>query len=186
MEFLGKVGTADLSSVNGAPVGIIEGSRTPVKSRSKDIITAVGIVIIITTAFHDINLTRRRPTAILVFLRHHPDGRPKPIALWKLCSDLNLTILDELLTLGCETSRHDRVDHGSFLLAANSLAVQVGFARAGGLCEVDSMSIKELLLSNVGNLGRELRNNVETFRVGEGDLVRVGGPVESAISNEGF
>lgn len=39
-----------------------------------------------------------------------PDGRPKPVSLRHLCNDFHATILDGLLSCGCQTGGPNRID----------------------------------------------------------------------------
>ena len=69
--------TLDVSAVPG--VGGFGG--TPVHGRGDDVVTALSVGVVVAAGLHDVDFARGRPGTVGVVHGHHPDCRPKPVAL---------------------------------------------------------------------------------------------------------
>lgn len=87
---------------------------TEVKCRSNLFSTDVCVPVkqeSIASFLHDIDFTRSRPFAVDAEAWHHPQSRPQPITSWRLCAELNGSVLESERIPGIETSTSDRVDN---------------------------------------------------------------------------
>lgn len=90
--------------VVGLPPSIVGGVRSPVECRRHDVVAALGVRPIVAARLHDVNLSRLGPRAVGILDGQHPDGRPQPVSLGKLCSDLDTAVLDSGALLGVDAS----------------------------------------------------------------------------------
>lgn len=95
------------------PESICSWRWAPVKCRVHSITTIRVVDRAVAFGLSNVDLTRLWPVAIDTVLRHHPNCRPKPIALWHLGHDLDATILDALLAFCYQSGTSHRVDDGA-------------------------------------------------------------------------
>lgn len=70
----------------------------PVMQRARKLLDANLLPVrhesLVAARLQDVNLTRKRPRAVLVQLRLHPQGGPQPVARWQLGADLDASVLE--------------------------------------------------------------------------------------------
>jgi hypothetical protein len=159
----------------------------PVRGSIVDIAATFGVFGAVTTRLHDVNLATSRPVTVHRVLRHHPDGGPKPVALGKLCNNLDLTVTDALLSLGGQAGRADRRNHGALdrIRADEARRVRVAGARAvtaSALVDVEGVVGPHLVGGDVGVLGGKGRNDVKTLGVDIAVSLVGGRPVEGVVT----
>ena len=93
----------------------------------------------VASAFRDIDISRTRPLAVGIVVRHHPDGRPQPVSLRHLCNNLNLAKGDGLFTLCRDTATAYRIDDGAGRLVGSDRTVVDAF------CGACSISLTEFI-----------------------------------------
>lgn len=187
VEAVGVLAAADLLGSGGHPVGIGLVGWAPVSSAVVNIAATFAVIAAVATRLHDINLATPWPLAVDVVLGHHPNRRPEPISLRKLCNNLDLTVTNALLALGAETGRADGRDHVAFrrVGADEAGGVLVTCARSIATCalvEVESVVGVHLVGSDIGGLGGEGRHDVKAISIDVAVPLVGGGPVESVVA----
>jgi hypothetical protein len=90
MHLISKGAGVNVVSVGQVPFVLVP-VGTPVQSITENVMTTDIAVYSIATGLHNVDFTGCGPGAVCVVSWEHPDGRPNPITLWKLWSDLNST-----------------------------------------------------------------------------------------------
>lgn len=149
--------------------------------------TSTTIVVdIVSSQFSKVDLAAPGPTPIHRVFRHHPNGWPKPIASWHFGNDFHFAISDCLLPASVQSSgTHGRNDRSICPVRAYR-ALFVCRPRAASvsasLCQVQSVSVVDLISSDGSSIGREGRNNVKPVLVYKTILFVGGGPVKASVS----
>lgn len=173
------------------PPAIVDRGGAPVKGRGDQVVAHVVAARIVAAALGDVDLARLGPVAVDVVLRHHPDGRPQPVALGHARRHLDAAVADRLLAFGVEPRRPHRVDDLALGRVADGRAgvsrVQVvhlrlrrgAFAVGAAIRrQVDCVAVDQLVVGDVGALERHGRHNVQALRIDVRIGLVLGGPVK--------
>lgn len=114
---------------------VVVGIRTPVKSGRDDVVAALRVGVVVTARLNNVDLTRRRPWAVGVVNRQHPNGWPEPVTGRQLSLDFDTAVLDGGAGLGVDTSRFDRVDNSTVGGVGDRNAVRPFLDRAAAILE---------------------------------------------------
>lgn len=126
-----------LALVVGLPPRIIGGIRAPVEGRRHDVVAALLVGPVVASRLHDVDLSGRRPWAVRVLDRHHPDGGPKPVAFRKLGRNLHTAVLELGAFHGVDAARFGWRDDAGVArcgVGGSHAAVPI-FRRAGSVLE---------------------------------------------------
>jgi len=121
--------------VVGLPVAICVGGGTPVQGTRDDVVAALGVGVVVTSALHDINLPGLRPRAVRVVDGQHPDCRPEPLTGREFSIDFNAAVLDGGAFAGVDAARADGLDDGAVGGVGGGDALGPGCAGAGACFE---------------------------------------------------
>jgi len=131
-------GVESLSLVVCTPPCVVGCVWTPVKSGRHNVVSSLGIRVVVSTGFSNIDFSRQGPSTVGVVDRQHPDRWPQPISYWHLCSDLDTSVFDRSSSLGVDTSGLHRLYDfvGSKIRDGN--AVCEDFRGTGSIgCQID-------------------------------------------------
>jgi hypothetical protein len=73
----------------------------------------LGVCPVVAAGFGNVDFARLRPDAVCIFDRHHPDGRPEPVASRKFGGDFNTAVFDDGPLFSVDATRFDWVDDGT-------------------------------------------------------------------------
>lgn len=172
---IGRVKSLALDVV--LPPCVVVGVRSPVECRRDNVVTTLRVGVVVTAGLHQVNLTRRRPWAVGVVDRHHPNGRPEPVTCGQLGLDLDAAVLDRSTSLRANATRLDRIDDSAVCGVSDSHTVRPEIRRTASVLEqVDDIVRLHQLRVLEGWL--DLHHSV----LNEDVLIRVGRPFELAVS----
>lgn len=95
------------------------------ESASDDVVSASSVAVVVASGLSDIDFTRCGPSAECVVDRQHPDGGPKPVALWHCGYNFDTTVFDGCTFEGVDAAGFDWRDNGAVSDVGGSVAVVV-------------------------------------------------------------
>lgn len=123
--------TGSISSMEGflllasAPVAVVLLIGTPVKSTSDNVVSAGSIAVVVASGLSNINFARCGPRSKCIVDRQHPNGGPKPVALWHRRYNLDTTVFDGCAFERVDAARLDWRNNGAVGDVCGSVAVVV-------------------------------------------------------------
>jgi hypothetical protein len=160
------------------PPPIVIGIGSKMQRTAHNVVPTLLVLVIVAAGLYDVDLARRRPHAVRVVHRQHPNGRPQPVARGQLGRDLDAAEFDRGAALGVNTTGFDWVDDGAVGRVGVGEAIEKIGARAAFPTKVNG----GILFDE----GFVLQGGLDPKHVvfDEHVFVIVGCPFELAISKE--
>ena len=160
-----------------SPPTVIGSVGTKVKSARGDIVSTLGVSVVVSTRLHDVNFTRAGPFAIDVVLGQHPNSRPQPVTSRKLGLNLNTAVFDGGTKLGVDAAGLNRIDDCA--VGGVGGCDTVGPLRAGATV---ATQIKDVVVVNQAFILKSWLDDEDAI-LEENVLVSVGGLLKLAVAN---
>ena len=126
------------------PPGVGGGRGAPVQSAAHDVVAPLPVAVVVAARLYNVDLPAGGPGSVFVAHRHHPDGRPQPVALRQDRRHFHATVADRGAFFGVDAAGFDGWDDGAIGGVCGGVAVIE--CRAGAVCQGEVVVCREQLI----------------------------------------